>query len=58
MNLACRVSSGGEDGEADGRISESLLCHTRESRLNHTMGYRRAAWEILIRNTDLNLSLK
>ena len=52
------MASGGEEGEAHGQISESLLRHTRESGLNHTMGCRRAAWEILIRNTDLNLSLK
>lgn len=58
VNVECRVASGGEDSEADGQISGSLLHHTRESGLNHTMECRRAAWEILIRNTDLNLSLK
>jgi len=58
VNLECKVTSGGEEGESDSQISESLLRHTRESGLNHTMGCRRAAWEILIGNTDLNLSLK
>ena len=41
---ACRVAARREGGEAEGLISEGLLCHTGEFDFKHIIGHGRA-WE-------------